>query len=84
MKVVHTHTHTCIYIVIYFVFNIIFNYFTYFLNDCLSILLGTSNDKLKNAHMTCSPDPPQVNEKITVYVSGILSKICVCGVYKDT
>ena len=46
------------------------------------LLIGTSNDKLKNARLTYSPDPPQVNEEIKLYISGILSKICVCGVYR--
>ena len=45
-------------------------------------LIGTSNDKLKNGRMTITPDPPQVNEKLTIYISGILSKICFCGVYR--
>ncbi|XP_065915114.1 putative phosphatidylglycerol/phosphatidylinositol transfer protein DDB_G0282107 [Dysidea avara] len=43
--------------------------FTCFTESC-----GTSNDKLKNARLTYSPDPPQVNEEIKLYTSGILTE----------
>ncbi|XP_065913763.1 putative phosphatidylglycerol/phosphatidylinositol transfer protein DDB_G0282107 [Dysidea avara] len=50
---------------------------------CVAESCGTSNDKLKNAHITCSPDPPQVNEKITVYISGILTEQVDAGEVRE-
>ncbi|XP_065913764.1 putative phosphatidylglycerol/phosphatidylinositol transfer protein DDB_G0282107 [Dysidea avara] len=41
---------------------------------CIIESCGTSNDKLKNGRMTITPDPPQVNEKLTIYISGILTE----------
>ncbi|XP_065915102.1 putative phosphatidylglycerol/phosphatidylinositol transfer protein DDB_G0282107 [Dysidea avara] len=33
---------------------------------------GTSNDKVKDVHVTYSPHPPQVNKNVTIFFSGNL------------
>ncbi|XP_065915109.1 putative phosphatidylglycerol/phosphatidylinositol transfer protein DDB_G0278295 isoform X1 [Dysidea avara] len=53
--------------------------FTCFTESC-----GTSNDKLKNSRMTYSPDPPQVNEYIKYYISGILTEQVDGGEARET
>ncbi|XP_065915376.1 putative phosphatidylglycerol/phosphatidylinositol transfer protein DDB_G0282107 [Dysidea avara] len=53
-------------------------------STCFTESCGTSNDKVKNAHLTFSPDPPQVNEYIKFHISGILTEQVDGGEVRET
>ncbi|XP_065914976.1 uncharacterized protein [Dysidea avara] len=41
---------------------------------CFIDLCGTSNDKVKDVHVTYSPHPPQRDKNVTIYFNGNLTE----------
>jgi len=45
------------------------------------IVVGIPNDRVKHVRVMYSPDPPQLDEEIKIFISGTLSEMFVCSCF---